>query len=113
MSHDLMTELIRVVGARVDHVAVTSLRDNTFYATVFLAVDGRTEELDARPSDALALAVRTGAPILVEERVLAEAGVAEDALTDRFESAEELPPGEWRSLSAELVRALHPPPRRP
>jgi RNA polymerase sigma factor (sigma-70 family) len=117
MSHDLMAELIRVMGAHVERTAITSLRDDTFYATVAVAVDGHTEELDARPSDALALAVRTGAPILVAEDVLEQAGVPAEGLLEKCESspgddADAPPPGEWRSLSAELFRSLHPTPRR-
>jgi RNA polymerase sigma factor (sigma-70 family) len=115
MTSDLLAELVRLFGARVERVAVTRLHEKTFYGVITLAVDGRTEELDARPSDALNLAVRTAAPILVDAAVLEEAAIAPDDLSakvDEFES-QELEPGEWRSLSAELLHALHRPPSRP
>ena len=56
-------------------VAVTELRDNTFYATITLQVNGREVEIDSRPSDALALAVRSGAPIFAAEEVVAESAI--------------------------------------
>jgi bifunctional DNase/RNase len=97
LTHDLMADLIRVMGARVERIAITSRRDNTYYATISLAVDGHHEEVDARPSDALALAVRTDAPILVDEVVFDEEGLPPEALTAKLEA--ETPPGEWRSLA--------------
>jgi hypothetical protein len=116
MTSDLMAELVRLFGSRVERVAVTRLHENTFYAGIAVTVDGRTEELDARPSDALNLAVRTAAPILVEEDVLAASAVTADQLAAKLEEDKpdwiELEPGEWRSLSAELLHALHRPPRR-
>ncbi len=110
---DLMAELVRVTGARVERVVVTSLREKTFYAVIAIAVDGRVEELDARPSDALNLAVRLGAPIFVENAVLDESAMLSDDVAARLnaeaEKADaELAPGEWRSLSAELLRSLYP-----
>jgi hypothetical protein len=96
MPYDLMQEIIRVMGARVERIAITSRRDNTYYATLSLAVDGRTEDIDARPSDALALAVRTRAPIFADEAFLDEEGLPFDALTERLET--EMPTGKWRSL---------------
>lgn len=112
MTSDLIAEVVRVTGARVERVVVTRLREKTFYAVIALAVDGRVEELDARPSDALNLAVRLGAPILVEEGVLEAGGMLADDVAARMEAeadkAEaELPPGEWRSLSTELLEPLY------
>lgn len=109
---DLAAELLRVTGGRVERVAVTALREETFYATVTVAVDARTEELDARPSDALNLAVRTGAPIFVAEELLDGAPTAEEgttAILDREgdDAGVDSPDGEWASLSAELLRVLH------
>jgi uncharacterized protein len=117
MTSDLLTQVVRVVGARVEGVAVTRLQEKTFYASISLAVDGRTEELDARPSDALNLAVRTSAPISVAEEVVDAAAVSADAVQDELADkerefgAEPTRPGEWRSLSAELLRVLHRWPR--
>src|SRR5437588_4476955 len=58
MTHDLMVDMLGELEVKCSQVAVTELRDNTFFATVTLAVDGREVEIDSRPSDALALAVR-------------------------------------------------------
>jgi RNA polymerase sigma factor (sigma-70 family) len=111
MTSDLLAELVRVTGARIDRVAITELREKTFYSTIAVTVDGRTDEVDARPSDALNLALRVGADILVAEAVLEEAAVSASELPQRLDRdadsmGTELPPGEWRSLSAELLRAL-------
>jgi RNA polymerase sigma factor (sigma-70 family) len=113
MTFDLMAELVRAAGGRIDHVTVTALRETTFYATVAVAVDGRTDEVDARPSDAINLAVRVGASILVEDGVLDDHGLARAGLSDKLvrdaESGKlELPPGEWASMSSELLARLHP-----
>jgi len=106
LTADLMTELVRVLGGRVERAAVTRLEEKTFYAT--LTVDG--QELDARPSDAINLAVRTGAPIVVAPEVLDEVGLGSDDELD-CNAQVELPPGEWRSLSAELLASLYTWPR--
>lgn len=70
MTHDLIAELIRVCGATVKRIIVSDLRNGTFFATVSLEMaDGREELVDARPSDAIALAVQIGCPIFVENKV--------------------------------------------
>ena len=63
MTHDLVTDMLEKLEARVIRIAVTELRENTFYAVVTVAVDGSEIEIDSRPSDAIALAVRSDAPI--------------------------------------------------
>ena len=73
MTHDLLRNVITDLNGRVDRVVVTDLRDNTFYALVHLTVQGTSVAIDARPSDAIALALRTAAPILVEEAVIERA----------------------------------------
>jgi len=112
MTADLMVELLRVMGARIEGVAVSALREKVFYATISVAIDGTVEEVDARPSDALNLAVRIGAPIRVGEDVLEQAALGRDGLEEKLaeEAAKakiEVPPGEWRSLSAELLQSLY------
>jgi RNA polymerase sigma factor (sigma-70 family) len=116
VSSDLMVELLRATGARVERVAVTALREKTFYGSVVLGVDGRTEELDARPSDALALAVRVAAPILVADEVLDEVGATREEVEKRLDAdaaraGYDLPEGSWTSLSAALLESLHRPPK--
>lgn len=70
MTHDLLKNLIDHVGGRVERIVVTELVDNTFYAVIELNINGEKSLLDSRPSDAIALALRTDAPIYVREEVL-------------------------------------------
>src|SRR5919205_4139415 len=67
MTHDLLRNIITDLDGRVDRIVVSDLKENTFYAIVHLTVRGERVAVDARPSDAIALALRTRAPILVEE----------------------------------------------
>ena len=73
MTHDLLRNLINDLGGRVDRVVVTDLRENTFFATIHLTVKGEQVAVDARPSDAIALSLRTRAPIFVDSKVLDQA----------------------------------------
>lgn len=70
MTHDLLKNVIEGLRATVDQVVITDLRDNTFFATIHLKRDGEQFKIDARPSDAMALALRTSSPIHVETQVL-------------------------------------------
>lgn len=70
LTHDLLKQTIDNLGAVVLEVVIDELRENTFYAKVILEISGLTNEIDARPSDAIALAVRSNAPIYVAETVL-------------------------------------------
>ena len=70
MTHDLLRNVITDLEGRVDRVVVNDLKDNTFYAVIHLTVRGERVAVDARPSDAIALALRTQSPILVEEAVI-------------------------------------------
>jgi hypothetical protein len=73
MTHDLLKTLLDEAGVQLLHVEVTDLRENTYYATLVLTQGGRVFEVDARPSDAIALALRAHCPIRVEESVLEKA----------------------------------------
>jgi len=73
MTHDLLASMVRALDARVAAVKVSELRGNTFYAIIYLERDGETLEVDARPSDAIALALRTESPIFVAQEVLEQA----------------------------------------
>ena len=78
LTHDLLLSVIERLGAKLHKVLIDKLENNTFYAKLYLSVNGSKEVLiDARPSDSVALALRAGAPIYVEEAVLGEAGVSE------------------------------------
>jgi uncharacterized protein len=75
MTHDLIGEMLTEMEVQCTRVAVTELRENTFYASITLQLNGREVEIDSRPSDALALAVRTSAPIFAAEEVIAESAI--------------------------------------
>jgi bifunctional DNase/RNase len=82
LSHDLMKQLLDTVGASVDRVDVTRIEDGTFYAELTVTTPSGHVVLDCRPSDAIAIASRAGAPLFVAEAVLADAGVLEDTESD-------------------------------
>jgi bifunctional DNase/RNase len=75
MTHDLFTDMLDKLEARVVRIAVTELRENTFYAVVTVSVDGSEIEIDSRPSDAIALAVRADAPIFADDSVIEESAI--------------------------------------
>jgi bifunctional DNase/RNase len=75
LTHDLLKSIIGEIGARVNRILVTDLNRDVFYARIVLDFNGRSVEVDSRPSDAIALAVRVKAPILVDDDVMARAGV--------------------------------------
>jgi len=70
MTHDLLHECIKTLGVTVNRIEIVDIRNNTFFATVYLTREGQTYTIDARPSDAIALALRAEASIFVEESVL-------------------------------------------
>lgn len=79
LTHDLLRDAIDKCGGKLEHVLIHDLAEETFYAKIVLTQDGRSVEVDARPSDAIALAIRAGIPIFVEEKVLASAGMTFDS----------------------------------
>ena len=74
MTHDLISDVLGELDVECTKVSVTELRENTFYASITLQLNGREMEIDSRPSDALALAVRTGAPVFARDDVITEGG---------------------------------------
>ena len=93
LTHDLAVNLVSELGGSMERVTVTELRDSTFFATISVQIDGRTVEIDSRPSDAIALAVRSGAEIFAADEVIEEAAVVfeeameetpEDEVVDKF-----------------------------
>ena len=78
LTHDLLRDVLEKLGAKVDSVTVNDLADDTFYARITLRVNGEALEIDSRPSDAIALAVRAQVPIYAEDAVLEKAGVLLD-----------------------------------
>jgi bifunctional DNase/RNase len=87
MTHDLLKNLLLGLEARVHKVVVNDLRDDTFYALIWLEADGQTISIDSRPSDALALALRVDCPIFVEDDVLKNSKVS-GAASDKATSEE-------------------------
>jgi bifunctional DNase/RNase len=86
MTHDLLGNLIDALHARVERVVITDLKDNTFFAIIHLDRDGEKLAIDARPSDAMALALRVKVPILVEDAVLARSSASgEEGQVDEAE----------------------------
>jgi len=83
LTHDLLSSVIDALGATVSSIIVSDLKNDTFYAKIILNVDGGQMEVDSRPSDALALAVREEVPIYVEETVLDRAGILLDKETGK------------------------------
>lgn len=82
MTHDLLAQVIESLGAALERIVVTELREGTFYAELFLRDgSGGVQTLSSRPSDAVALAVRTGSPIFAEESLIDEAGIEETETT--------------------------------
>lgn len=75
LTHDLFKNALDALGARLNRIEVCDLRENTFYAKLLIEREGKEMAVDARPSDAVALALRCGAPVYVAEQVMAGAGV--------------------------------------
>jgi len=110
LTADLMARLLEAAGAQVESVRISSLRGRTFFATVVVA----GQEIDARPSDALNLAARVGAPIFVDDAVMEQAGRSGDSLDAELDELEAQfldvdADSEWASLSPALVKSLYPP----
>ena len=82
MTHDLLKNIFLGLDARVDKIVVSDLKDDTFYALIWVERDGQMMSIDSRPSDALALALRMDCPIFVDEEVLKNSKVS-SALTER------------------------------
>ena len=83
LTHDLLSSVIDTLGATVNSIVVSDLKNDTFFAKIILNVDGGQVEVDSRPSDALALAVRVEAPIYADESVLDKAGILLDTETGK------------------------------
>jgi bifunctional DNase/RNase len=90
LTHDLLKSFIRELGVNVSHVLVSDLRNDTFFAQIVVDVNGKSMQIDSRPSDAIALAVRVGAPIFVSEQVMGLASITpEQGLSTEGMSPEE------------------------
>jgi hypothetical protein len=105
LTHDLLGSIISTLGATVSQIVVSDLNEDTFYAKIVLKYNGNSLEVDSRPSDAIALAVRAEAPIFADDEVLDKAGVQMD-----LETGKPLVPGdgdtEQRPLREEELKSL-------
>ena len=104
MTHDLLRDVLQECSTDLERVVVTELRDKTFFAELHLMRDGDRRVVSSRPSDAIALAARTGTPIYVEEAVIAEAGYSAEAAT----SESEPPPEEVVEQFKEFIESVSP-----
>jgi len=109
LTHDLLTSIIGTLKADIDSIIVNDLKNDTFYAKIILNTEGEQTEIDSRPSDALALAVRVEAPIYADESVLDRAGILLDKETgkpimDEAETSEGK--GKGKAVSEEEMRRM-------
>jgi len=109
MTHDLLFNVISTLGAKMNFVVVNDLNGDTFFAKINVSINDSSLEIDSRPSDAIAIAVRAEAPIYAEEEVLDKAGIVFDRETgkpvpisqiDKPEEKREISPEELEKLSA-------------
>ena len=99
LTHDLMRDIVAALGAKLERVEVVALRDGTYFAEVVVTdANGQTRRIDSRPSDAIALALRTGAPIFADEQVLPQA----DA------EAQEFPPATDKESWKKILEDMDP-----
>ena len=110
MTHDLIRNLFDALGAEVTDIVIDDLREGTFFAKVRYVYDDDEAQLDARPSDAVALAVRTDSPIFVASSVLDEAGIpaddSDDADDDTTDEPEDAAPAPSRKPDTQANRAV-------
>ncbi len=95
MTHDLMLDLLVQMGYRVERIEINELTANTYFASIFLTINGKQaggqaelQPMDSRPSDAIALALRAGSPIFVSAQVVADGTIPTDSEKDEEEAAE-------------------------
>jgi uncharacterized protein len=100
LTHDLLKNVIHDLGAKIESVVISDLIEDIFYARIVLDVAGRHVEIDSRPSDAIALAVRAKTPIFVEENVLERVGVALENNDEAFVSRADKKEAESDNLEA-------------
>ena len=104
MTHDLLRTLINEVGAVVEWVEVTELKDNTYYALIYLRVNERQLTLDSRPSDAISLALRTKSPIYVAKKVLEASSVLQQMEEGKEQNLSNVSRDKW----AEILEKMSP-----
>lgn len=101
MTHDLMKTILGHVGAKVDHIEINDLTDNTFFANIHFLFQGRGFIVDCRPSDAIAIALRTGAEIFVNRKVIEKSRKIETT----HHSEDQLKSEKWTEILENLTPA--------
>jgi len=109
LTHDLLANVIKNLHAIVNEVVITDLRDNTFFAKILFEISGMTNEVDSRPSDAIAVAVRLGVPIYITEKVMEIASFvpSSEEPKEPKEEFEDLPDDEIEELNEEDTSSKH------
>jgi uncharacterized protein len=125
LTHDLMVNMLKAINATVEKIVVSDLKENSYYAIIFIKHNGQTVELDARPSDSLALAVRLHCPIFIDDKVLKKCPQIDSSITQEeiekfktdlksmspeefFKSLEEAPPVEDPEIGKALDADIFP-----
>ena len=114
ITYDLLRSILDGLNVRVEHVVINALQEDTFYAEICLSLGEQILEIDSRPSDGIALALRVGAPIYVEENVIREAGLAVEKQLDRAEAGDAKGAGaEWEHVEGREAQGVSRSLRRP
>jgi len=104
MTHDLLRSVLGELGASVEAIEVTDLRDNTYYALIHVIIEGRRLAIDSRPSDAISLALRTKSPIYVAKKVLESSSVLQQIDDDKDQNLSNVSRDKW----AEILEKMAP-----
>lgn len=105
LTHDLIRNILQELNIAVEKIVVTDLRDNTYFAIIHVNMQGKNHKIDSRPSDAIAIALRTGSPIFVEEDVISKSQKLEMPMNlSKGGMSEE----EYKKKLAELLEKLNP-----
>jgi len=105
LTHDLIKNLLESVEAKISRVVVSDLRENTYYAVLSMKSNGKSTDIDARPSDAIALALRMQAPIFVSDEVMSKASVDDKEIDDE-DIAAAAPVDEMDRLELDMKKAI-------
>ncbi len=108
LTHDLIKNMLDSIDVEISRIIVNDLRENTYFALLGLEVEGQTRNIDARPSDAIALALRMKADIFVEEEVMLKAAITDkDTRAEEPERSQEVTPGDrLEQLNVDLRKAV-------
>lgn len=106
LTHDLIRNLLEMLDVTIERVLVNDLRDNTYFALITMSGNGRSKEIDARPSDAIAIALRMNAPIFVAEEVMRKAAIIDGQPPSEDADDEQAPGDRLEQLNIDLINAV-------